>query len=141
MPIRSHQIQLILYEQLTGFDVSESALRLAALALYITAIEVNGTPRPPKALKFPKTLRNTVLHHFGKAATNSEKKPGFVIGSLGPEVPPTFNNSFDIVIGNPPWTRLREEELQSTEEKAVEHSSKKVETDVLNDAFTEIGRR
>ena len=47
-------IQKILYEQLTGFDVSESALRLAALSLYITAIEVNGTPRPPKALKFQK---------------------------------------------------------------------------------------
>jgi hypothetical protein len=134
-------IQKILYEHLTGFDVSESALRLAALSLYITAIEVNGTTRPPKALKFPKNLRNTVLHHFGKAVINSEKRRGFVIGSLGPEVPPTFNNSFDIVIGNPPWTRLREEELQSTEEKAAEKSSKKAETDVLNDTFTEIGRR
>src|SRR5665213_1784019 len=134
-------IQKILYEQLTGFDVSESALRLAALSLYITAIEVNGTPRPPKALKFPKNMRNTVLHHFGHASTGTEKTSGFVIGSLGPDGPATFNKSFDIVIGNPPWTRLREEELQNTEEKAAEHSSKEVETDVLNDAFTEIGRR
>jgi hypothetical protein len=134
-------IQKILYEQLTGFDVSESALRLAALSLYITAIEVNGTQRPPKALKFPKNLRNTVLHHFGDAPTDAENTPGFVIGSLGPNVPPIFNNCFDIVIGNPPWTRLREEELQNTEEKAAKHSSKKTGTDVLNDAFTEIGCR
>ena len=48
-------IQSILYNQLCGFDVSESALRLAALSLYITAIELNGTPRPPKSLKIPET--------------------------------------------------------------------------------------
>lgn len=42
-------IHRILYKQIRGFDVSESALRLAALALYITAIEVNGTTRPPKS--------------------------------------------------------------------------------------------
>ncbi len=134
-------IQKILYEQLTGFDVSESALRLAALSLYITAIELNGTPRPPKALKFPKNLRNTVLHHFGTAPTDADRTSRFVIGSLGPNVSPSFNNSFDIVIGNPPWTRLREEELQRTEEKAAAHSSQKIETDAFNDAFTEIGCR
>ena len=134
-------IQKILYEQLTGFDVSESALRLAALSLYITAIEMNGTPRPPKALKFPKNLRNTVLHYFGNAPTDAEKASGFVIGSLGPDVPRTFDKSFDIVIGNPPWTRLREEESQRTEENVTARSSKKIKTDVLNDTFTEIGCR
>lgn len=134
-------IQDILYKQLTGFDVSESALRLAALSLYITAIEVNGTPRPPKALKFPKNLRNTVLHYFGNASADTEKKSGFVIGSLGSNVPSKFNKSFDIVIGNPPWTRLREEESQSTKEKAAVRSSQIIGTDVFNDAFTEIGRR
>ena len=46
-------IQHILYQQLRGFDISRSALRLAALALYITAIELNATPRPPKSLPFP----------------------------------------------------------------------------------------
>jgi type I restriction-modification system DNA methylase subunit len=35
-------IQSILYNQLCGFDVSESALRLAALSLYITAIQEKG---------------------------------------------------------------------------------------------------
>ncbi|MGB2928297.1 MAG: N-6 DNA methylase, partial [Desulfobacterales bacterium] len=56
-------IQSILYNQLCGFDVSESALRLAALSLYITAIELNGTPRPPKSLKFPSPLQGRVLHN------------------------------------------------------------------------------
>lgn len=57
-------IQRTLYSQIRGFDVSESALRLAALALYITAIEVNGSPRPPKSLKFPRPLKDHVLFNF-----------------------------------------------------------------------------
>ena len=48
-------IQRILYSQLRGFEIGESALRLSALTLYISAIEVNATQRPPKHLKFPGT--------------------------------------------------------------------------------------
>ncbi|RYD72820.1 MAG: hypothetical protein EOP84_22510, partial [Verrucomicrobiaceae bacterium] len=40
----------ILYKQLCGFDISEPALRLAALGLYITAIELNEIIRPPEEL-------------------------------------------------------------------------------------------
>lgn len=128
-------IQSILYGQLRGFDVSEAALRLAALSLYITAIEVNGTPRPPKDLKFPRNLRGTVLHSFADAVPPQGKGSAFEIGSLGPTVPADFDHSFDIVIGNPPWTRLRDD----TEDSAS--SAAKSETDDLNVAFTTIGRR
>lgn len=142
---RTRAIQNILYNQLRGFDVSESALRLAALALYITAIEVNGTQRPPKDLKFPKNLRDEVLFHFGDDAsseTKSSKTSLFPLGSLGSKVPARFNKSFDIVIGNPPWTRLREDEPERNEEDA-EKSKKQGEsaTDELNKEFTTIGRR
>ena len=36
-------IQDILYERIRGFDISESALRLAALSLYVTAIELKAS--------------------------------------------------------------------------------------------------
>ncbi len=144
-------IQQILYGQLRGFDISESALRLAALALYITAIEVNGTQRPPKVLKFPRNLRNEVLHYFGDvppAKDTAAKQPAkatFTLGSLGPRVSSEFNKSFDIVLGNPPWTRLREDEPQNTEQRAAGRAAKKepakVETDLLNEEFTAIGQR
>ncbi|HYN20197.1 MAG TPA: N-6 DNA methylase, partial [Thermoanaerobaculia bacterium] len=130
-------IQSILYGQLCGFDVSESALRLAALALYITAIEVNGSQRPPKELRFPKDLRKDVLFDFGDSRT----RVGFTLGSLGPRVSADFNGLFDIVIGNPPWTRLREEAPQSTAEKAAAKTTTKAETDVLNEELTRIGKR
>lgn len=99
-------IHRVLYNQLRGFDVSESALRLTALALYITSIEVNGTTRPPKVLKFPDALKDQVLFNFGPT-DHDERRQGFVLGSLASNVPKSFDGQFDVVIGNPPWTRLR----------------------------------
>lgn len=125
-------IRSILYEQLCGFDVSEAALRLSALSLYITAIEVNGTPRPPRSLRFPKNLRNSVLFCFAEPAAE-RASDAFEIGSLGSAVPAEFDGAFDIVIGNPPWTRLRDDEDEDSDQTG--------DSDVLNSAFTEIGRR
>lgn len=129
-------IQDILYKQVRGFDISESALRLAALALYITAIELNGSPRPPHVLKFPRNLRGEVLYRFGGAEV--EGKKAFPLGSLGPEVSPDFNRMFDIVIGNPPWTRLRDDK---GEDDAADKRATNSATDELNKEFTTIGRR
>lgn len=125
-------IQKILYNQVRGFDVSESALRLAALSLYITAIELNASPRPPTALKFPRNLRGEVLHQFGGGKVEGRK--GYHLGSIGPEVSKDFNKFFDIVIGNPPWTRLRDD-IDKIE--AVKNSA----AGELNKEFTAIGRR
>jgi hypothetical protein len=127
-------IQRILYKQLRGFEVSESALRLSALSLYISAIEVNSTQRPPKSLKFPRPLRDEVLFNFGQR--QKDKNRGFVLGSLGPDVPTSFNNFFDIVVTNPPWTRLR---TNSKDEKEKTEEKKRV--DEMNRAFTDLTRR
>jgi type I restriction-modification system DNA methylase subunit len=113
-------IQSILYKQIRGFDISESALRLAALALYITAIEVNGTTRPPKILKFPRRLQGEVLFNFRQSEVDKSTK-GFVLGSLSLDVPASFNGKFDIVLGNPPWTRLRSK-AETPEEKAADRA-------------------
>ena len=107
-------IQFILYKQLCGFDISESALRLAALSLYITAIELNGSPRPPKSLKFPKPLQGVVLHNHRRPEERDTK--GFVMGSLRPDLSKDFNGCFDMVIGNPPWSRLRGNSKEEKEE-------------------------
>lgn len=138
---KTRDIQDILYKQLRGFDVSESALRLAALALYITAIELNASPHPPKNLKFPKNLRGQVLFRFGgKAASENSSNTLFSLGSLGAEVPLEFNQSFDVVIGNPPWTRLRDEESLKALNRGNIAKPLVTETSKLNQKFTEIGR-
>ncbi|HCW07708.1 MAG TPA: hypothetical protein DGG95_10140, partial [Cytophagales bacterium] len=107
-------IQSILYNQLCGFDVSEAALRLAALSLYITAIELNGSPRPPKSLKFPKPLQGIVLYNHRRQEEQNSK--GFVLGSLRPDLSKDFNSRFDLVIGNPPWTRLKGDDEETKKE-------------------------
>lgn len=122
-------IQRILYQQVCGFDVSESALRLAALALYITAIELNGSPRPPKSLKFPRDLRGHVLFHFG----NQDGTKGFALGSLGPSVPKRFDGAFELVVTNPPWSRLRASSITGNDAE-----TEKARLDALNEVFTAI---
>ena len=134
---RTAVIQEILYNQIRGFDISESALRLAALALYITAIELNATQRPPQSLKFPRNIRGEVLYRFG-LTEQASSSTAFTLGSLGDEVPAHFAKSFDVVIGNPPWTRLRDEISEAGEEEGGETAS---ETDEMNKEFTKIGRR
>ncbi len=133
---RTKEIQEILYNQIRGFDISEPALRLAALSLYITAIELNATQRPPKDLKFPRNLRDEVLYRFG-CTEHDQTSAVMPLGSLGAEVPSCFDGTFDIVIGNPPWTRLRD---RSDDESEI-REERKVEIDELNKEFTEIGRR
>jgi len=89
---KRQRIREILNEQLVGFDIDGRALRLAELALYLTALELDPDPRPLNELKFD-ALREKVLFDF----TSLEH------GSLGP-VEDRFRGKFDLVVGNPPWT-------------------------------------
>lgn len=99
-------IRAILETQLAGFDISESALRLAALSLYLTAIELDPKPVPPEKLKFKK-LRDSVLFNFRREHESNES---VVIGSLGDHVGNRFDSQFDLVLSNPPWTSWLKDE-------------------------------
>jgi N-6 DNA Methylase len=92
-PPTSTEIRRILYEQLSGFDVNATALRLTALSLYLTALEVDVKPRPLSKLGF-KELLGTVLFNFEQDA----------LGSLQHGADAAFLARFDVVLGNPPWT-------------------------------------
>lgn len=89
---KRRRIREILNKQLVGFDIDTRALRLAELALYLTALELDPKPQPLNELTFDE-LRNTVLFDLS----------GVEHGSLGP-IDERFRNAFDLVIGNPPWT-------------------------------------
>jgi hypothetical protein len=104
---QTKEIRTILEEQLVGFDINESAIRLASLSLYLTAIELDPNPSPPEKLHF-KPLRDRVLYNFRRP--DEEAVKGAIAGSLSDEVPKTFNGAFDLVIGNPPWTSLKKKE-------------------------------
>jgi len=90
----------VLYDQLTGFDIDEAALRFAALGLYLSAIELDPSPEPVGKLRF-ENLRGRVLWKMGDTDTGDQDAR---LGSLGPLVGPEHNGRYDIVVGNPPWT-------------------------------------
>jgi len=128
-------INQILYGQLCGFDVSEHALRLAALGLYITAIELSSIHRPPSLHHAPAPLQGSVLRNFDDLDAHADGKRRFVAGSLGPKPGTEFDGCFDVVFGNPPWTPLSPEGETTEEKKADAARIAK-----LNEGFTALGR-
>ncbi|WP_230772404.1 HsdM family class I SAM-dependent methyltransferase [Sphingomonas sp. Leaf4] len=92
-------LRTILYDQVTGFDINEEALRFAALALYLISIELDPEPRPIDKLKFD-NLRGRVLHHV----SSLDELPGTGLGSLGERIGEEHRGRYDMVVGNPPWS-------------------------------------
>lgn len=90
-------LRQILYDQITGFDINEAALRFAALGLYLISIELDPNPEPLQKLRF-KNLRPSVLQKFGEKSDTSKD-----LGSLGDDVGDEHLAAYDLVIGNPPW--------------------------------------
>jgi hypothetical protein len=96
-------IRRILNEQLRGFDINEPALRLAALSLYLTALELDPKPTPLDELKFENLRHRTLFNH-----RQAQDQPhGPVAGSLAARVLEEHRGRYQLVIGNPPWTSLK----------------------------------
>lgn len=95
------EIRRILNEQIFGFDINSSALRLNALSLYLTALELDPNPFPPSKLKFRKLLNHNLIV---TRATDEPYPESLVMGSLGDGAPVEHLHQYDLVLGNPPWT-------------------------------------
>ena len=106
-------IRKILEKQIVGFDISDSALKLAALSLYLTAIELDPEPEPPEELGFKK-LQDSVLFNFRREGVDPAE--GAVAGSLAAHIGQRFDGQFDLVVSNPPWTSLKKKERPLAEE-------------------------
>ncbi|WP_250460304.1 HsdM family class I SAM-dependent methyltransferase [Microbulbifer litoralis] len=98
------QIRSILHSQLTGFDINTHARTLAALALYLTALELDPHPAPVEALRFKKLEGSVLIDVRDPDCDPDEIVP--MAGSLGDHVPDKYRGAFSVVIGNPPWTSL-----------------------------------
>lgn len=110
---RRAEIRRILMTQLTGLDVNRDALNVTALSLYLCALELDPDPSPLHDLKFQKLI-GTILHPVDFEALDPNKVPGDSpddtdLGSLSDQmVFGPLTNTFDIVVGNPPWNAFKD---------------------------------
>ena len=130
----------ILYGQITGFDINESALRFAALGLYLVSIELDPNPEPVAKLRF-ENMRGRVLHNVGEDNGNL---PSQSLGSLGSRVGETHSGRYDLVIGNPPWasgtglpywSQVAEHVAQIARTRVPQASAPKLPNEVLDLPF------
>lgn len=93
----------ILNQQIRGFDVNCHALKLAALSLYLTRLELDPEPSPMEALRF-ESLKGKVLFNWSSTDSSEQDLSQPSAGSLGEQVGAEHNGVYDLVIGNPPWS-------------------------------------
>jgi hypothetical protein len=85
-------IRKTLKDQIFGVDKSDAAIGVASFSLYLTALELDPDPRPPKALRFePLIGRNLFVANAFELRDHTEAC------SL-------YKMQFGAIIGNPPWT-------------------------------------
>jgi hypothetical protein len=105
------QIRRILNDQLRGFDINCDALNIAALSLYLAALEVDPSPSPINDLKFEKLIGSVLIpasidHPHSLQKSGSHKQ----LGSLSSDAFAFEAGTFDIVVANPPWTGFKDEQ-------------------------------
>lgn len=102
----TQEIRYILNSQIRGYDINHSALTLAALSLYLTALELDPDPFPPEKLRFDRLMGSVLRNMRGPGEAYPYDR--IVLGSLGElgNLPPG-EQPFHIVTGNPPWTSFK----------------------------------
>lgn len=94
-------IRKILTEQLCGLDINPTSVKVAALSLYLAALELDPQPQPLSDLKFERLFDST-LHcvEADRLGDVADAKLGSLSARLSTWGP------FDIVLANPPWNSL-----------------------------------
>lgn len=119
--VDEHLIRSVLYNQLRGADINPHALRLGTLALYLTAIELDPIPQPVEKQHFDRPLLGSVLYDVADSVGLGALSEG-----LSPE---ELGGPFDLVIGNPPWTKItgeKNKELQVALRNSAARTVKRV---------------
>lgn len=103
-PARS-ALRAMLNDQLVGFDINSHARTLAALALYLTALELDPSPAPVTELTFQKLEGRVLINVADPGSAPAAIHP--MAGSIGNHLSSDYRGAFGLVIGNPPWTSLK----------------------------------
>ncbi|HEX9735729.1 MAG TPA: N-6 DNA methylase, partial [Thermoanaerobaculia bacterium] len=107
-PLTRKLIRDTLYKQIFGVDLSAGAVQIAAVSLYLAALELDPNPHLGNGVKFE------ALVYPDDADKRSERRCFNLFAADAFDVEADFNRqapfaekSFAAVFGNPPWTRPR----------------------------------
>lgn len=98
-PLSRELILDTLYNQVYGIDKCETAIRISAFSLYLTALELDPTSQTAGCPKFRPIIGTTLFDCNAFSVQNNPKGQPLIDsnGSL---------KQFDVVVGNPPWSYL-----------------------------------
>lgn len=103
-------VREILYKRLYGIDINRSALGIAAFSLYLAALELDEEPVSDIAdLKFHRLIGSTLF----EADTVQDELPTLIT-----------ERYFDAVVGNPPWTFVRQEQPRAKRRLGKEETAR-----------------
>ncbi len=116
-PLSSERLQDLLLSRIAGCDIDEVAIRLAAFSLYIAFLDYQEPQDIRNAGPLPRLIHqrekgsSTAPLVVGDAfwPRNDEDALESVDSSGVSRELPWDTGGFDVVVGNPPWTRLRGE--------------------------------
>ena len=94
----------ILLNQIYGVDIEQGAIEVTAFSLYLALLELDESFTDPKDIKFPKLIYHPGWgegYHpvlYNQDIANTEH--------VFNQNEPFADRKFDLIIGNPPWTKL-----------------------------------
>ncbi len=97
------ELHELLVSQIFGMDIDRQAVYVAAFSLYLALLELDPDPQPPDALRLPRLLGSDNSNVGGK---NLYIQDFFNPDSEFNRNPPFSDQTFDLIVGNPPWTAL-----------------------------------
>jgi len=92
----------VLHNQIYGVDISPEAVHIAALSLYLAALELESSPRLDRTVKFKPLIWDGKSR---RAKRNLIVADAFDADSFWHASGTSAVGRFQIIVGNPPWKR------------------------------------
>ncbi len=101
---RARELSRVLRNQITGVDINSTACRITCFSLYLALLDFLN-PRDIRELPLKGGLPKLLLSHGKLPRANSPQT--VVEGDFLSSNLPVNRQSFDLVVGNPPWSSRR----------------------------------
>jgi hypothetical protein len=106
-PLTRPLVRETLYNQIYGVDANPGAIHIAAISLYLAALDLDPNPGVGNGVRFRPLIAEPT---HGSEPRNTSGHNLFVADAFDPEPPFRHHlafagKQFALVVGNPPWTR------------------------------------